>query len=282
MRITFLLTVLFVGAVSVAAAGPFITLASTTSTQNSGLLAAILPQFTKKTGIEVHVVAVGTGQALRIARNGDADVLLVHHRPSEDAFVAAGHGIERRDVMFNDFVIIGPRDDPAEIRDSASAIDAFRKIAATRRVFASRADDSGTNLREMEIWDAAGIEPRGSWYLETGAGMGATLNLSSVKNAYLLSDRGTWISFGNKGNLEILHAGDPALFNPYGIILVNPARHPYAKIDLARIFENWLLSPAGQRAIGAFRIGGVQAFCPDAEGLSDADLDRGSCPIARQ
>jgi len=261
------------------AGGRSITLASTTSTQNSGLFKAILPLFTAKTGIVVNVVAVGTGQALRIARNGDADVLLVHHRPSEDAFVAEGHGIDRKDVMFNDFVIVGPSGDPADIAHATSAADAMARIAHAQALFASRADESGTNLRERELWRAAGIEPKGAWYLETGSGMGATLNLSQVKNAYVLTDRGTWMTFGNKGELVTLFEGDPALFNPYGVILVNPARHPYAKIDLARQFEDWIVSDEGQRAIGAFRIKGFQAFCPDAKGLSETIKDRASCPV---
>lgn len=259
--IALLTAILF--ALPATAGNTWFTLASTTSTQNSGLLDHILPLFKEATGIEVRVVAVGTGQALRIARNGDADAILVHHRPSEDAFVAEGFGIERRDVMYNDFVIVGPKDDPARIRQATTAGEALRLIAP--HIFTSRGDDSGTHKKERELWDAAGITPEGAWYLETGSGMGATLNMASDQNAYVLTDRGTWITFGNKGELDLLFSGDPAMFNPYGFILANPARFPHAKTDLARSFSNWLTSPAGQAAIGDFRIDGFQAFCPNAE-----------------
>ena len=272
-----LLTLLLL-ATPLRAAENFIVLASTTSTQNSGLLDAILPLFTARTGIEVRVVAVGTGQALRIARNGDADALLVHHRPSEDAFVAEGHGIERRDVMYNDFIIIGPADDPAGVSAQPDAASAMRAIAKARQPFASRGDDSGTHKKEQELWKAAGITPKGDWYLETGAGMGATLNFAAAKGIYTLSDRGTWISFGNKQGLRRLFSGDPALFNPYGIILVNPARHPHVKLAQARAFSDWLVSDEGQRAIGAFRILGQQAFCPNADNLAAEIADRAACP----
>ncbi|HBN32491.1 MAG: substrate-binding domain-containing protein [Rhodobacterales bacterium] len=261
-----------------AAAERFITLASTTSTQNSGLLDAILPIFTSKTGITVHVIAVGTGQAMRIAQNGDADVLLVHHLPSEVAFVASGHGIDRRDVMYNDFVIVGPSNDPAGVKGQPDVISAMRAIATSKQLFASRGDDSGTHKKEQELWAAANISPTGSWYLETGSGMGATLNLAQVKQAYALSDRGTWITFGNKGDLALLFAGDNALFNPYGVILVNPARHPYVKAADARSFIDWLVSTEGQAAIGAFRIQGFEAFCPNASNLTAKLRDRTACP----
>ena len=257
----------------------FIVLASTTSTQNSGLLDAILPLFTARTGIEVRVVAVGTGQALRIARNGDADALLVHHRPSEDAFVAEGYGIDRRDVMYNDFIIVGPAGDPAGVGAQPDALAAMRAIAEARQPFASRGDDSGTHKKEQELWKAAGIAPEGDWYLETGAGMGATLNFAVAKETYALTDRGTWISFGNKGGLRRLFSGDRALFNPYGIILVNPARYPHVKARQARAFSDWLVSDEGQRAIGAFRILGQQAFCPNAENLAAEIADRAACPV---
>jgi len=274
-----LLAAFVLQAVHATAADKSIVLASTTSTQNSGLLAKILPVFTAKTGIRVNVVAVGTGQALRIARNGDADVLLVHHRPSEDAFVANGDGLDRRDVMFNDFVVVGPADDPAGVRGQKTARDALRAIALAKQPFASRGDDSGTYKREQELWRAASLVPSGDWYLQTGAGMGTTLNFASAKNTYVLTDRGTWITFHNKGQLAVLFQGDKALFNPYGIILVNPARHPYAKVDLARQFENWIISEEGQRAIGDFRINGFQAFCPDAKGVSAQITDRSVCPV---
>ncbi len=269
-------SVTFVG--SLEAAEKSIVLASTTSTQNSGLFDVILPIFTAKTGIRVNVVAVGTGQALRIARNGDADVLLVHHRPSEDAFVADGNGVERRDVMYNDFIIVGPSGDPAHVGAASSAPDALAAIAGQQSLFASRADDSGTNKKELELWAEAGITPKGPWYLETGSGMGATLNLSAIKDSYTLTDRGTWITFGNKGDLRRLYSGDPTLFNPYGIILVNPERHPHAKVDLARIFSDWMVSREGQAAIGAFRIDGFQAFCPNADDIPEVVKNRAACP----
>ncbi len=256
----------------------FFVLASTTSTQNSGLYDIILPMFIRKTGIEVRVVAVGTGQALRIARNGDADALLVHHRPSEDAFVEEGFGIERRNVMYNDFIIVGPSDDPAGIASSISTSVALQRIAESGQSFASRGDDSGTHKKERELWKKAGVEPSGQWYLETGSGMGTTLNLSVAKNSYTITDRGTWITFGNKGELRRLFSGDPMLFNPYGIILVNPARHPHAKVNLARTFSKWIVSDEGQKAISEFRISGHQAFCPNASGIREDIKDRGSCP----
>ncbi len=256
----------------------FLTLASTTSTQNSGLLDVILPQFTARTGIVVHVIAVGTGQALRIARNGDADAILVHHRPSEDDFVAQGYGVDRLDVMYNDFVIVGPSGDAAGIADSADAVDALSRIAATHSKFASRGDDSGTHKKEREIWAAAGIQPGGKWYLETGSGMGATLNLAQSLDTYVLVDRGTWITFGNKGNLKLLFAGDRALFNPYGYIAVDPARHPHVRFNLAERLGDWLVSAEGQSAIGSFRVLGQQAFCPNAANLSADIADRAACP----
>jgi tungstate transport system substrate-binding protein len=263
-------------------AGPdFITLASTTSTQNSGLLAAILPQFTAKTGITVRVVAVGTGQALRIARNGDADALLVHHRASENAFVAEGYGLSRHDVMYNDFILVGPANDPAGIATAPTAAEAFRRIAAQQALFASRGDDSGTHKKELELWATTGLTPNETWYLETGSGMGSTLNLAAAKNSYALTDRGTWITFGNKGDLAMLFKGDPALFNPYGMIVVNPARHPHVKAAQAQQLADWLLSEEGQQAIGDFRINGFQAFCPNADGLADQIADRRACPVGK-
>lgn len=239
-------------------------LASTTSTQNSGLLDAILPVFEAQTGIHVYVVAVGTGQALRIARSGDADALLVHHRPSEEAFIAAGYGLARRDVMFNDFVIVGPKGDAAGISEATSAVEAFTRIAAAQVRFVSRGDDSGTHLREQSLWTAAGVDPTGEWYLEVGSGMGTSLNLASGLSAYILSDRGTWLSFGNRGDLELLYAGDPVLFNPYGIIVVNPERFAHVNATEANALADWLVSEHGQAAIGAFVVNGEQLFCPDA------------------
>lgn len=261
-----------------AAGDTFITVASTTSTQNSGLFQSILPQFTRDSGISVRVVAVGTGQALRIARNGDADLLLVHHRPSEDAFIAEGYGIERRDVMYNDFILVGPPADPANIRDAANAADALSRIARAGQTFISRGDDSGTHLKERELWALAGLAPAGPWYLEAGAGMGTTLNLAVAKDAYVLTDRGTWITFGNKGGLRRLFSGDPKMYNPYGVVLMNPERFPHVKAEAAGAFADWLVSEAGQAAISAFRIEGFQAFCPNADAVSETTRDRPACP----
>jgi len=249
-----------------------ITVASTTSTENSGLFGHILPMFEDKTGIEVRVVAVGTGQAIELARRGDADVLFVHHKPSEEQFVAEGYGVERHDVMYNDYVIVGPKSDPAGIARMEDAPAALERIAAAKAPFASRGDDSGTHKKELGLWREAGVdiaEASGAWYRETGSGMGATLNTASGMDAYALTDRGTWLSFANKGELEILVEGDPRLFNQYGIILVNPAKHPHVKEELGRIFIDWMLSDEGQDAIGEFEIEGQQAFFPNAgEGQS--------------
>jgi tungstate transport system substrate-binding protein len=252
------------GAASLARADPFIVLASTTSTESSGLFRHLLPAFTAATGIEVRVVAVGTGQAIRLARNGDADVLLVHHPESERQFVADGHGVERVPVMHNDFVLVGPAQDPAGIRGSRDAAAALARIAASRHPFASRGDHSGTHMVELELWDAAGVEPGGSWYRETGSGMGATLNVASAMDAYALADRGTWLSFGNRARLEILVEGDERLQNPYGVILVNPARHAHVRAAAGQAFIDWLTSAPGQARIASFLIGGEQAFFPDA------------------
>jgi len=246
---------------------PFIVVQSTTSTQNSGLLDYLLPIFTKKTGIEVRVVAVGTGQAIKNAMNGDGDVLLVHAKPAEEKFVAAGHGVSRHDVMYNDFVIVGPSDDPAGIGGGHDAVAALQKIAESKSIFASRGDDSGTNKKEMRLWKAAGIDPMqasGAWYRETGSGMGATLNTAAGMNAYTLTDRATWISFNNKGNLKIQVEGDDQLFNQYGVILVNPKKHPNVKAKLGQAFIDWLLSPEGQTVIASYKMDGQQLFFPNA------------------
>jgi tungstate transport system substrate-binding protein len=248
---------------------PFIVVASTTSTQNSDLFDHIMPRFLSKTGIALRVVAVGTGQALRLARNGDADVLLVHHKPSEELFVAEGYGVRRFDVMANDFVIVGPASDPATIHGSADAAKALQRIAWTEALFLSRGDESGTHKKERELWQAVGIDARrvsGTWYREAGAGMGATLNSAAAMAAYTISDRGTWIAFANKATLKILVEGDRRLFNPYGVILVNPKRHPHVKAALGQAFIDWLVGPEGQAAIAGFRIGGEKAFFPNAGG----------------
>ncbi len=247
---------------------PYIVLASTTSTRDSGLLDWLIPAFREETGIDVRVVAVGTGRAIRLAERGDADVLLVHHRPSEEAFVRAGFGVARFEVMWNDFVVAGPPEDPAGIRGLEDVGAALARIARGGHLFVSRGDESGTHKKEMELWRAAGIDPRTDWgsgpgaYRETGSGMGATLNVANELGAYVLVDRGTWISFRNRGRLDLLVVGDPLLRNPYGAILVNPARHPHVKADLGQRFIDWLRSDAGQARIAAFRMRGEVLFHP--------------------
>ena len=265
MRTILCLAVLVMTAQSGLATTDRMTLASTTSTQNSGFYDHLLPILEDETGIIVDVVSVGTGQALRIARNGDADAVLVHHRPSEIAFVSDGHGVDRRDVMYNDYVIVGPADDPVGVSSAPSVRDAFERLSAGQALFISRGDDSGTHKKELEIWNMAAISPSGSWYREIGAGMGAALNMASVTDGYTLSDRGTWISFGNKGNLKILFSSEPPLFNPYGLILVNPDRHAHVRHDVALRFADWLTSLDGQEAIAGFRVEGQQLFCPNSD-----------------
>lgn len=245
----------------------FITVASTTSTQNSGLFDHILPIVQKKTGIQVRVVAVGTGQAIKIGEKGDADVLFVHHRPSEDKFVADGFGVKRYDVMYNDFIVVGPRNDPAQVKGMKDAVGAFKKIAAAKAPFASRADDSGTHKMELSLWKEGGIDIKaasGSWYRETGSGMGATLNTAAAMNAYALADRGTWLSFKNRGDLGVVVEGDSKLFNPYGIILVNPKKHPHVKAEWGQAFIDWIVSKEGQQAIAEYKINGEALFAPNA------------------
>jgi tungstate transport system substrate-binding protein len=250
-------------AVPLAQAAESIVLASTTSTEQSGLFGHILPIFEKESGITVKVVALGTGQALDVGRRGDADALLVHDRPAEDRFVAEGHGAYRRDVMYNDFVVIGHAADPAAVKAAADTADAFRRIAGRGATFISRGDRSGTHAAELRFWKAAGIEPVGQgWYKEAGAGMGPTLNMAAGIDAYTLSDRGTWANFSNRQNLAILYAGDPRLFNPYGVILVNPERHPHVKKEAAERFIDWITSDAGRAAIASYRLGGEQLFYP--------------------
>lgn len=266
-----LFSLLIAGLLSASAVGAdtSITLASTTSTQNSGLYAHLLPLFKEETGIAVNVVAVGTGQAIKIAENGDADALLVHHRPSEDAFVANGFGIERRDVMYNDYVIIGPQDDPAGVAKSQTISETLNAIETAQSLFISRGDDSGTHKKERELWASAALSPTGNHYREIGAGMGAALNMAAATDAYLMSDRGTWLSFGNRQNLKILFQGESQLRNPYGLILVNPAKHPHVDTASARRFSSWLTSKAGQQAIANFRFENKQLFCPNSQPEKD-------------
>ncbi len=242
-----------------------IVVASTTSTEQSGLFGYLLPIFQKETGIQVKVVAVGTGQALDIGRRGDADVVLVHARKAEDKFVSEGWAHRRYDVMSNDFVLLGPKSDPAGIKGGHDIAAAFKRIAATDSPFASRGDRSGTHMAELAIWSLAGIDAgghSGKWYLETGSGMGPTLNLASGRNAYTLSDRGTWIAFHNRGELEIVVEGDSRLLNRYGVMLVNPQRYPHVRAVAGQRFIDWLVGLAGQAAIANFRIDGQQLFFP--------------------
>jgi len=250
-----------------AAAAEFIIVQSTTSTQNSGLYEAILPQFTAASGIEVRVVAVGTGQAIKNAANCDGDVLLVHAKAAEEKFIAEGGGVSRTDLMYNDFVIIGPAADPARVAGTSDAGAALTAIRAADAPFASRGDDSGTDKKEKSLWKAAGIDPKaesGTWYRETGSGMGATLNTAVGMGAYALTDRATWVSFANKGDFGIAVQGGKELLNQYGVILVNPQKCPNVKAAEGQTFIDWLLSDAGQGAIAAFQVDGQQLFLPNA------------------
>jgi len=244
-----------------------IVVASTTSTEQSGLFNHILPEFTKKTGIAVKVVALGTGQALDIGRRGDADVVFVHDRAAEDKFIAEGFGVDRHDVMYNDFVLIGPKSDPARVAGGKDITAALKQIAHAKTPFVSRGDKSGTHAAELRYFKAAGVDPtqgKGSWYRETGSGMGPALNTASSMNAYILADRGTWLSFKNRGELGVVVEGDRNLFNPYGVILVNPAKHGHVKKTEGLAFMDWLVSPEGQASIAGYKIGGEQLFFPDA------------------
>jgi tungstate transport system substrate-binding protein len=245
----------------------FITVASTTSTEQSGLFKHLLPVFEKKTGTQVRVVALGTGQALDMGRRGDADVVFVHDKVAEEKFVADGFGVRRFEVMYNDFVLVGPKADPAKIAGGKDITDAYKKIAGSNSPFASRGDKSGTHAAELRLWKEAGIDPntgKGSWYRETGSGMGPTLNTASAMNAYSFTDRGTWLSFKNRGDLLIVVEGDQKLFNQYGVMLVNTAKHPHVKKDLGQAFVDWLISPEGQQTIAAYKIGADQLFFPNA------------------
>jgi len=256
-------------AFSVHAQPRYITVASTTSTEQSGLFRHLLPIFEKKTGTQVRVVALGTGQALDMGRRGDADVVFVHARALEEKFVAEGYGVRRYEVMYNDFVLIGPKADPARVAGGKDALQAFQKIHHTRAAFVSRGDRSGTHFAELELWKAASIDiarEKGTWYRETGSGMGPALNTASGMNAYLLADRGTWLSFKNRGELAVLVEGDRRLFNQYGIILVNPAKHLGVKRELGQAFIDWIISSEGQDAIAAYKINGEQLFFPNAGG----------------
>lgn len=253
------------GAWPAAAQERFIVVASTTSTQDSGLFGHLLPIFKARTNIEVRVVALGTGQALATARKGDADVVFVHDKVAEAKFVEEGFGIDRREVMYNDFIIVGPKSDPAKVAGK-DVIAALKKVETARAPFASRGDKSGTHAAELRYWKIAEIDPqngKGTWYRETGAGMGPTLNTASAMNAYAFTDRGTWLSFKNRGELTILVEGDVRLFNQYGVMLVNPAKHPHVRKELAQQFVDWLTGPEGQFVIAAYKVEGQQLFFPN-------------------
>jgi len=250
------------------AADTSILVQSTTSTENTGLYKYLLPIIEKATGVKVNVVAVGTGQAIKNAQNCDGDVLLVHARSAEEKFVAEGYGVSRAEVMYNDFIIVGPAADPAKINGTKSAEEALKKIAAAGAPFASRGDDSGTHKAELALWKAVGVDVKaasGSWYRETGSGMGATLNTAVGMGAYVLTDRGSWISFKNRGDFKISVEGDPKLFNQYGVILVNKDKCPNVKAEAGQKVIDWILSAEGQNAIRSFKIEGEQLFFPNAE-----------------
>jgi tungstate transport system substrate-binding protein len=263
-----LVTLIALSTISAEAQERFITVASTTSTEQSGLFGHLLPRFEQKTGIKVHVVAVGTGQALDLARRGDADVVFVHARSAEEKFLAEGHGVKRYPVMYNDFVLVGPKSDPAKIGTSKDILEALKKLEAAKAPFVSRGDKSGTHLAELDLWKAAGLDidkAKGPWYRDTGQGMGPALNTASSMNAYILTDRGTWLSFKNRGDLTILVEGDKRLFNQYGVMLVNPDKHPSVKREFGQVFVDWVISPEGQKVISDYKIDGEQLFFPNAE-----------------
>ncbi len=246
--------------VSTAYAAEHLRLATTTSTENSGLLAELLPPFEKANSAKVDVIAVGTGKAIKLAENGDVDVVMVHARSKEDQFVSDGFGVDRRDVMYNDFVLLGPASDPAGIRGVTDVADAMSKIAAAKVTFVSRGDDSGTHSREQQLWKEAGVMPSGHWYLETGRGMGEVIVMAGERQGYTLSDRGTYLAFMSKTELQIVVEGDKRLFNPYGAIIVNPQKHPHVKIDLAKKFLDYLTSNQAKIIITGYRRGGEQLF----------------------
>ncbi len=269
-RLLFALIALWVvtGIPAKASDAKFITVQSTTSTQNSGLFDFILPVFKKQTGINVRVVAVGTGQALKNGRNGDGDVLFVHAKSAEEQFIVGGYGVKRFDVMYNDFVIVGPASDPARLAETKNIFSALKKISTSKSLFASRGDNSGTHKKELQLWTKTGLDPTlqsGTWYRETGSGMGATLNVAVGMGAYTMTDRATWIAFENKGQMKVLSEGDPLLFNQYGVMLVNPKKHPHVKAELGEKFISWLTDEKGQATIAAYKLKGKQLFFPNAK-----------------
>lgn len=260
-RLLLTVGILLAGAGAAQSAQP-LRLATTTSTENSGLLGYLLPAFEKRSGVSVHVIAVGTGKALRIARAGDVDVVMVHARPAEQRFVADGHGVRRREFMYNDFVMVGPANDPAKIAGADGVATALQRIATSGSRFVSRGDDSGTHKKELALWEMAGVKPHRDWYVESGLSMGKVLQMASELDAYTLTDRGTWLAY--RGNLELalLMQGDPPLFNPYGVIAVNPARHPHVNYAGATAFIDWLASPQGQDMIARYTVDGQALFHP--------------------
>jgi len=255
--------VLTVGVTAAQAQSPSIVMASTTSTEQSGLFGHLLPAFKQASGIDIKVVALGTGQALDTGRRGDADVLFVHDPAAEEKFVAEGFGVKRLPVMYNDFVLVGPANDPAKVRGK-DIVFALQKVASSQAGFVSRGDKSGTHAAELRYWKLAGLDQKGSGYKECGCGMGPALNMGSSMGAYVLTDRGTWLNFKNRQDLQILVEGDNRLFNQYGVMVVNPAKHPHVKADLAQKFVDWVVSPAGQASINGYKIGGEQLFFANA------------------
>jgi tungstate transport system substrate-binding protein len=263
----FITAILFIGLSHASAQDKYIVVASTTSTEQSGLFGHLLPAFERDTGIKVRVVAVGTGQALDIGRRGDADVVFVHDRTAENKFMAEGEGVRRYPVMYNEFVLIGPKSDPAKVGGGKDILDALRKIEVAKASFVSRGDRSGTHAAELRYWKDAGVEidkAKGPWYRDTGSGMGPALNTAAAMNAYILADRGTWLAFANRADLAVLVEGDRKLFNQYGVMLVNPQKHPNVKRELGQQFVDWLISSKGQGTIAAYRINGQQLFFPNA------------------
>jgi tungstate transport system substrate-binding protein len=261
----FCIIVLTVALAATALSEDRLRMSTTTSTEQSGLLTALLPPFEKANNVKVDVIAVGTGKALKLGENGDVDVVFVHARKAEDKFVAEGFGVDRRDVMYNDFVLVGPKSDPAGIKGTKSVVEAFKKLSEGKAEFISRGDDSGTDKMEKEIWKAAGIKPQGKWYIEAGQGMGPVLQMAFDKKGYTLADRGTFLAYEGKLDLVIVLEGDKSLFNPYGIIAVNPKKHPTTKYDLAEKFINYVTGPEGQKIIADYKINGKQLFFPDAK-----------------
>ena len=266
-RRLFLAAALAACAFAASAQERFITVASTTSTEQSGLFGYLLPIYEQQTGVKVRVVALGTGQALDVGRRGDADVVFVHARAAEEKFMAEGQGVKRYPVMYNDFVLIGPKNDPAKVAGSKDILAALKKIEAAQAPFVSRGDRSGTHMAELDLWKAAAVDidkSKGPWYRDTGQGMGPALNTAASMGAYVLADRGTWLAFKNRSDLTILVEGDKRLFNQYGVMLVNPDRHPNVKKEMGQAFVDWVISPAGQKAIADYKIGGEQLFYPNA------------------